>query len=75
MCPSWSISDVAWLLTRTRLSPSVSSSLQIAIASIMVHTIWRAHWAFVFDNSPFLPNVVAAKAVTAIHKSHDLTFP
>ncbi|OAD66467.1 hypothetical protein PHYBLDRAFT_152542 [Phycomyces blakesleeanus NRRL 1555(-)] len=44
----------------------------IAIASITVHTIWRARWAVVFDNSPFFPNVVAAKVVTAIHRSHDL---
>ncbi|KAL0085411.1 hypothetical protein J3Q64DRAFT_1849099 [Phycomyces blakesleeanus] len=72
MCQLWSISDVPWLLTRTRLSPFVSSSLQIANASIVVHTIWHAHWTFVFDNSLFLPSVVAAKAVTAIHRSHDL---
>ncbi|KAL0088870.1 hypothetical protein J3Q64DRAFT_1832560 [Phycomyces blakesleeanus] len=50
-------------------------SILIAIASIMVYIIWCVHWAFVFDNSPFLPNVVAAKAVTAVYKSHVLTFP
>ncbi|OAD74201.1 hypothetical protein PHYBLDRAFT_144658 [Phycomyces blakesleeanus NRRL 1555(-)] len=65
------------LLHRIHLDPwtafsSVSSSLQIAIASITAHTIWRGHWESVFDNFPFLLNVVTAKAVTSIHRSHNL---
>ncbi|OAD72634.1 hypothetical protein PHYBLDRAFT_146818 [Phycomyces blakesleeanus NRRL 1555(-)] len=53
------------LLTHTSLSPSVSQSLQLLAASTTSHAIWCAHWATVFDNTLFLPENFATKAVHA----------
>ncbi|KAG2223620.1 hypothetical protein INT45_009979 [Circinella minor] len=45
----------------------IPSNTFFSICSYILLYIWRAHWAMVFDENPFLPQHVATQAINAIH--------
>ncbi|KAG1489524.1 hypothetical protein G6F52_009557 [Rhizopus delemar] len=53
--------SVAHALFQLKFPPVPASSLDISSAAIIGHTllsVWRAHWAFIFDNIPIQTSVI-----------------
>ena len=49
------------------LSYFTHSNLILTISYTCCLAIWRAHWDFIFNNSPFIPKKVAHIAIKSIH--------
>ncbi|OAD79127.1 hypothetical protein PHYBLDRAFT_139164 [Phycomyces blakesleeanus NRRL 1555(-)] len=64
---SWYLNEkkkdlMRFLVTRKSF---VESGRDVDVASTTAHAVWCVHWVTVFDNTYFLSDNVAAKAVTA----------
>ncbi|KAI9492574.1 hypothetical protein BDB00DRAFT_827999, partial [Zychaea mexicana] len=54
------------IFARRSCSQPKTALLCIAI----IQAIWSAHWSFIFDDHPFIPQAVAAHATAIYHRTY-----
>ncbi|OAD71842.1 hypothetical protein PHYBLDRAFT_147601 [Phycomyces blakesleeanus NRRL 1555(-)] len=74
--PEWNLQAANDILFLGKLPKrSDTSALLVVLVAVTAHAIWRAHWNFIFDESPFLAGVVAEKASSAVARNLAMRTP